>query len=395
MNIRARLICLVFLVTVLVLSIDRIRDVHPKCDSGSFVKQSQSNDNEQLQDPPDTVYFSNDRRPDVYETYCLKNDTCFDKVWPKIKQSLCPDMAPNTSFTDALFSLARDEIALRQWNATDTFLEDFYRRIPYGTGFVYKSPENKTFVYMAVWKAAHETVREWGNRRIKPLAGTYSLPHKAELQNILKKTENPCIVTAIRDPISHFLSGYNEIDTRVLEGEYTSKHARMRNAPKALFHRYHYGSKQRFEQFVADILSQPYTLGWNDFDLVEPLHFYSMSGILWLLSISGAKMTSFLPSIQNLNEEWPKFAYNACPDTIPENVTEPFHVVSSHSSSKDKFGIYKAAKDVWSEGGPTARAICVLQAMDYACWDDLPDGIPSLCRDVFSSKNFMERILKQ
>lgn len=169
----------------------------------------------------------------------------------------------------------------------------------------------------------------------------------------------------------------------------------MRNTAKGLFHRYHYGTKDRFKQFVADILSQPYTIGWDDFPFVEPLHFYSMSGTLWLLSQFGAKMTVVLPTMQNFEEAWPKFAYNACPGALPENVTEPFHVGSSHLSSKDPLGIYKAAKDVWSEGGPTARAICVLHAMDYACWETLPDGIPLLCKEVFSSSNFVKRILNK
>lgn len=394
---RVRIFCRAVLGTALVLSVVwavRINVLSAKNGSNKCDKISQSDDNGHSQDTLNTtVYFSNER-PDIFASYCPNDTACFEKVWPSIKEALCPSMAPNVNLTDALFSLSRDQIALRQWNSTNTSLLEFYQSVPYQTCFVYKSPEKKTFIYMAVWKAAHETIREWGNRKVQPLAGTYRLLGKEQLQTVLKKTADPCIVTVIRDPISHFLSGYNEIDTRILEGEYNS-HARMKDSPKALFHRYHYGTKQRFEQFVADILSQPYTLGWKDFPLVEPLHFYSMSGTLWLLSESGAQMTAFLPSIHNLDEDWPKFAYNSCPGILPENITGPFHVASHHSSSKDKFGIYKAAKDVWNEGGPTARAMCVLQAMDYACWDNLPDGIPSLCREVFSSRNFVNGILKE
>lgn len=347
----------------------------------------------------ETVYFSNELPDDVHESFCPENDlACFNKTWQNLKKALCPNMVPNTRLAKTLFSISRDEIGLRQWNGSKTTLLPFYQTSPGpDVGFVYTSPENQTFVYVAIWKAAHQTVMQWAKQRVKPLAGEYREVTRPELQQILKdETTDPCIVTMIRDPVSHFLSGYNEIDTRIMQDEYNDQSARMKNAPKALFHRYHYGTKERFEQFVADILSQPYTLGWNGFRAVEPAHFYSMSAVLWLLSQNGdAKMTNVLPSMQNLAQEWPKFAYNACPGALPESVAEPFHMPSHHESSKDKFGIYKAAKNVWSERGPTARALCVLHAIDYACWENVPDGIPVLCREVFSSRHFVNQILKE
>lgn len=387
--------------TAFLLSLEPIQNIVPFSSKEALRTSEEPSVDAHVQSAPPSiapnhqvVHFSNEW-PDIQKQYCdPPNSDCFEKTWSDIKMTLCPKMVPNISLTDTLFSLSRDEVGLRQWNGTETSIHDFYvdsARLT--TGFVYRSPENKSFVYMSIWKAAHEAIVSWGEQVIKPLSGSYQVPQKPALKKFLYQSTDPCIVTMIRDPVSHFLSGYNEIETRILQSEY-SQHDRLKTAPKALFHRYHYGTNTRFQQFVADILSQPYSLGWNDFDLVEPLHFFSMSGALHLLSTFGAKMTAYLPTMEKFLVEWPKFAYNTCPEALPINVTVPFNASSSHLSSKDKYGIYEAAKNVWNEGGPTARAICVLQAMDYACWESLPDGIPPLCKEVYSSRNFVDGILK-
>jgi hypothetical protein len=64
-----------------------------------------------------------------------------------------------------------------------------------------------------------------------------------------------------------------------------------------------------------------------------------------------------------------------------------------HDSSLDEMGFYRAAKDVWAEQGDIARALCILHSFDYACWDDLPDGIPELCQDVYSKESFVDAIM--
>ena len=61
-------------------------------------------------------------------------------------------------------------------------------------------------------------------------------------------------------------------------------------------------------------------------------------------------------------------------------------LVGKHVSSQDEFGLYKAAKNVWKFGGKESKALCALHAFDYACFDDiLPDGIPQLCSEVYST----------
>ena len=52
---------------------------------------------------------------------------------------------------------------------------------------------------------------------------------------------------------------------------------------------------------------------------------------------------------------------------------------------KDPYGTYAAAKDVWRRGGTTAKALCALLAMDYACFDEL--ALPDVCLDVLGSRD--------
>mmetsp|Transcript_9676 Transcript_9676/g.20801 ORF Transcript_9676/g.20801 Transcript_9676/m.20801 type:complete len:206 (-) Transcript_9676:6-623(-) len=116
---------------------------------------------------------------------------------------------------------------------------------------------------------------------------------------------------------------------------------------------------------------------------------FEQVGILWDLARNGYRMTAYLPSLANLTYEFPKFLKSACPDLVPSSLLrEPM-------SSGDPFGYYKAAKAVWGEQGGTARALCAIHAMDYACWEDLPEGVPLLCQDVFSGDGFSDIFLAQ
>ena len=369
-----------------------------KGSSATAAKGSSATAAESKPAPSTTPFYSFYLRDENYtmDSYCVdKSNDCFhDELWPSLKTKLCPNMAPDTSYSDTLFTLARYEMGMRQWNGTSQSHTPFYTESANPCGFTFIN-DNKTFIYLSIYKAASESIGLWGTRTLRPLAGTTYRQEFNIRETLTTSKSIPCILTAIRDPISHFLSGYNEVETRIKDKEETKKIDSLRTSPRGLYHRYRYGTKQRFEQFVADLLSVPAREGWNDFVWLQPLHFYSMTGILVGLHRVGARLTAYLPSIDNLNDEWPAFAHHSCPHVLPENVSVPFSSKSGHESSKDLYGIYKAAKDVWAEEGPTARALCVLHAMDYACWENLPNGIPSLCQDVYSTKHFVDGILKK
>lgn len=56
-----------------------------------------------------------------------------------------------------------------------------------------------------------------------------------------------------------------------------------------------------------------------------------------------------------------------------------------HETAVDQDGTHQAAKRVWKEQGSVAKAICVLFAVDYACFLQL-GAIPELCRRVFDEE---------
>jgi len=121
-----------------------------------------------------------------------------------------------------------------------------------------------------------------------------------------------------------------------------------------------------------------------------------MSGILVGLAENNVKL-AYLPSLHDLSTHWNAFVSLSCPDVMfpegfassPFNTLDPSH--NEKETQKDSFGDYASAKKVWSEGGPTAQALCILHVMDYACFDKLE--IPQLCKDVYSEKDFARSIM--
>ena len=94
-------------------------------------------------------------------------------------------------------------------------------------------------------------------------------------------------------------------------------------------------------------------------------------------------MTAYLPSLENLAKKFPQFLAETCPGIPSDIADEQMVLAGQHESSEDPFGYYAAAKGVWEDLGHTARALCALNVMDYACWDRLT--VPVICKDVFAS----------
>ena len=112
---------------------------------------------------------------------------------------------------------------------------------------------------------------------------------------------------------------------------------------------------------------------------------FSMSRVLIVLANFNVSLTGYIPSVENIVMVWPHFVSKICPGGAP-----PFEeflkmeIAAQHETLKDPLvGLYKAAKDVWRERGPIARSLCLLSAFDYACWKDLPEGIPHLRMEVY------------
>lgn len=379
-------------------------------------------------------------------------------VWSRLKERVCPRGVPKTSLGTTLFEQGRIEFGLdanatTSTNDPQTAIQNRKRtsKFFYDGGFGFTmfldgvDPNNNLF-YASIWKCANNQIHSYLERlfnrrangsvrdssrlddftndtyleslKIKDLKAVFR--EELERQNVGDKNEDnifftfnhtartkPCVFTVLRDPISHFLSGYNEVEFRLIEQHEDVHHQKkgrtVELAPYTTipFNESDHKREERFETFVQNLLMEHPS--FSTFDYYK--HFASMSRILPTLSRFNLipSATWYLPTLENLTETFPAFLADRCP-LVSNNYQRRQHRLKNnsnvslppmtrsgmHESSNDAYGTYKAAKDVWKQGGPAARALCVLHIFDYACFDL---KIPSLCRDVYSSDQFVERIL--
>lgn len=360
--------------------------------------------------------------------------------WSKISEKLCPAMVPQSGrYSRILFDLAQMEI-LKGSNSSQTakinctklgqqskkrkgdeFAVRFFEHHEgWETSSHLEPGKTEIYSYLSIWKCANMQIRVFEEQvfpgdtvlfqnRYEKLLGR----KKKRMSTIYKNGQKPystnqqesrpkntdkftdCIVAVVRDPISHFLSGYNEIEWRINIGQKDPRESIAKTWP---FGSNQPGSMERFEQFVADLVTCP--IGKNLPGIVEKHpknleieHVYSMTAILRLIHqdpyINGTDSVNFhyLPSLANLNELWGPFVLFSCPLAFSDETKAKFvrqmKTDKIHESSDDPLGTYKAAKSAMKEEGPTAKALCALHLMDYACWQDLPDGVPKLCMDLY------------
>ena len=345
------------------------------------------------------------------EGYSADNDatTFYDTTWPPLQKALCGEGAPNLLLSSLLFMLARSEVfaeddpRARAANHTrastghpsKTQLKFFSGE--YGAsvfrGFNEKGDRFAT-VYVRLWKCGNNQIRWMEQKLFKHFNGTYERMH---LWNALRAGNSPppCIYTAVRDPIAHFLSGYNEVEVRQL-GEYNNQSAAdwpssSKPAPYHISSPYSsespYLRQERFKAFVEDVLLEEPTFAIH----YVYSHFFPMSRILVNLKKHDLELTGYIPQLENITSTWPTFMSSNCENFPSPEVIPTMKEQGQHKSSRDRLGLYRAAKEVWKEAGPIARSLCLLHAFDYACFEDLPERIPALCRSVY--QDYAQQIL--
>ncbi len=347
-----------------------------------------------------------------------KNNTILlEEQWNQIKQVSCPNQVPNRRVHPTLFEQAQIELGFDMNNIPNTpgdieFIEKFFTFCKGGVGYTSLDGEHN-LVYLKIWKSANDQIRKNIERvvRKKDNQWHFDMPMKdmnKDVQDLdyselwspipLSKRNQTCVVTAVRDPVEHFLSAYNEIEFRSTDSFLRANG--VKNFQRTRYHeRYENGTDERFERYVSDFV---YGASSNRLFPSAPfpsniLHSFSQSGVLWvlkqqkdLMGVNSPQLTAYLASISNVNLEFPNLVSTNCLG-FEEEFGKPFTKQYDHPSQQDEKGFYKAAKRVWSKQGATSRALCALHLMDYACFDLIP--IPDLCQDVFSDASFIVRLL--
>ena len=311
-----------------------------------------------------------------------KESTRFDDIWPQLQDYLCPNLAPKaTEVGYLLFYMAGKQVHLIESSLSrhTPLSSKFYNGEFVSNPPHYKIPnstKHHTFTYVPIWKCANNQIREYLDATFQQTRG-------------MDRIRDVCMFTVIRDPISHFISAYNEVEYRWIE-EKEKKNAWFHVSNRLSYLEQPIGSKERFQTFVKNLLTPQISgrFGHWQYD-----HIFSMSRVLVVTKQYGKRLTAYVPTISNLTYSLPTFLGKHCPG-VPESLSsKPMPLLGQHESSSDPLGMYNASQQVWMDQGPVARALCILHVMDYACWRDLPDGIPKFCQEVYMEHDFYESLL--
>ena len=290
---------------------------------------------------PSTEYFVKDVRngnsslpfPQEENT----SNAFYNSTWPDLKNALCVEGAPNLRLAPTIFRLARSEVFsncsfhgcnenrdssvfvptrpidlnTKDFRTEDgrrsNFLRTFYSG-EFGSTVFHGFNENENgddsrqqfvTIYIRIYKCGNDQIISMEQKLFDTLEGKYtksslSKAMSVRLRRIYQPNQKrnkqiippPCIYTAIRDPISHFLSGYNEREVRQL-GKYNNKSSTSfpiedKRAPYHLLVPYSSDShelrrkKKRFQAFVEDVLLEEEGFTFN----VVYRHFFPMFRIL-------------------------------------------------------------------------------------------------------------------
>jgi len=355
----------------------------------------------------------------IVQSISMKNTILTEEQWNQIKHASCPKQIPNPSIWPILFAQARIELEFNIETIPNTpndeeFVTNFFTFCNGGVGYTSLDGEHH-LVYLKVWKSANDQIRKNIDRVARKKDNLWNfdikmndlMSHRQQDYNELwspiplSKRNQTCVVTAVRDPVEHFLSAYNEIEFRSTDS-FRSSHGVKTNGnnnKQRYYERYEKGSDARFERYVSEFIwGASSTSVFPSLPFSNIFHSFSQSGVLWLLKqqidimgVNAPRLTAYLPSISNVSAAFPNLVATNCPG-FEEEFGRPFTKQFDHPSQNDEFGFYAAAKRVWRKQDATSRALCALHLMDYACFDLIP--IPDLCRDVFSDASFNDRLLK-
>lgn len=183
----------------------------------------------------------------------------------------------------------------------------------------------------------------------------------------ITRLQDKCAFTFVRDPVSRFSSGYNEIEFRMTERKdafNTFFEKKKREGDEILFHSFPVGSQARVHVFFHELLEGK-LIDLPDVSHLDPMVIF----------------------LKNLYVDLPPLQYVGLVDTLDEdyeeaqktcgfkNITPLDHALGQHPTSADPLGAYDASKQFFSHPS-SIKALCEMYATDYQCFG-LP--LPAEC----------------
>jgi len=324
--------------------------------------------------------------------------------WESHKARLCPDQQPNVDLGEALFRAASRELGMststQRWPSAAGVSKRFYRFSSGGFAVAAMDGTRRAAVYVRVWKCANDSIRAWAHASFAqaPVRSgeVYYTEDTRDVVSLVKRAAEAgngsvVAVTVLRDPVEHFLSGWNEIAER---------ETRRKDATEDIRWDVQRDPEGTFERFVASLVAGVPQFPGQERGRVRSLpHVFAMSGVLVPLSRSASAGRTGIhllypqaaASLHDSAMEFPALLSVAAPGTVP------FHAISqqavdanvrTHPSGADALGTYSASKAVFARSGPTAKALCALAALDYACFPDF--ALPTQCIPVLNHPDLLD-----
>ena len=290
--------------------------------------------------------------------------------WEAQQEWLCPKRVPNLDATSTTFRIAQqfflgNETPELPRQAADRFFSHWPGHM------LFEDPDtNKTALALRTYKCGSMTLLSYFRDSLGPL-GSFST---SLFWKDYPKQRQGCIVTAFRDPVSHFISGLGEIENR-----------RERRPKKTAFEyeKLPLPSQERFLAFVEFVLRGDWRFRRLNKNPRLYAHVFPQSGYFVSLHSVRHTVSSYL-DMHNIQDRTREALIEDCqlPDTVPKfNTTVKHHKID---------GLDSLLKELWTNETSIPRihrafeAVCILNAVDYACLaPELREPPPEVCARAF------------